>query len=53
MEVGKSMSSEETTQSGGLADIFLNPSATLSKWYVAVGAWGLVLAVLNLSLIHI
>ena len=42
------MSSEETTQSGGLADIFLNPSATLSKWYVAVGAWGLVLAVLNM-----
>ena len=48
MEVGKSMSSEETTQSGGLADIFLNPSATLSKWYVAVGAWGLVLAVRNM-----
>ena len=53
MEVGKSMSSEETAESGGLADIFINPSTTLSKWYVAIGAWGLTLAILNMmGLIH-
>ena len=48
MEVGKSMSSEENSESGGLADIFINPSVTLSKWYVGIGTWGLVLAILNM-----
>ena len=48
MEVGKSMSSEEKAESGGLAGIFINPSTTLSKWYLAIGTWGLVLAVLNM-----
>ncbi len=48
MEVGKSMSSEENTDSGGFADIFIKPSVTLSKWYVAIGAWGLILAILNM-----
>ena len=48
MEVGKSMSSEENTESGGLADIFINPSMTLSKWYIGIGIWGLVLAILNI-----
>ena len=48
MEVGKSMSSEENPESGGLADIFINPSVTLSKWYVGIGTWGLVLAILNM-----
>jgi len=43
MEVGKSMSSEEKAESGGLAGIFINPSTTLSKWYLAIGTWGLVL----------
>ena len=53
MEVGKSMSSDERTESGGLSVIFLSPSATLSKWYVAIGAWGLVLSILNMmGLIH-
>ena len=45
---GKSMSSEENEESGGLAAIFISPSATLSKWYVAIGAWGLILAILNI-----
>tara|TARA_Y100000766_G_scaffold262529_1_gene253804 strand:- start:436 stop:1020 length:585 start_codon:yes stop_codon:yes gene_type:complete len=48
MEVGKSMSSEENTESGGLAEIFINPSMTLSKWYIGIGIWGLVLAILNI-----
>ena len=48
MEVGKSMSSEENSASGGLADIFINPSVTLSKWYIGIGTWGLVLAILNM-----
>ena len=53
MGVGKSMSSEEKAASGGLADIFIKPSVTLSKWYIAVGAWGLTLAILNsLGYIH-
>ena len=53
MGVGKSMSSEEKAESGGLADIFIKPSVTLSKWYIAIGAWGLTLAILNsLGYIH-
>tara|TARA_B100000925_G_scaffold69743_1_gene48248 strand:- start:2266 stop:2850 length:585 start_codon:yes stop_codon:yes gene_type:complete len=53
MGVGKSMSSEENAASGGLADIFIKPSVTLSKWYIAIGAWGLTLAILNsLGYIH-
>ena len=48
MGVGKSMSSEEKAESGGLADIFIRPSVTLSKWYIAIGAWGLTLAILNM-----
>ena len=48
MGVGKSMSSEEKAASGGLADIFIRPSVTLSKWYIAIGAWGLTLAILNI-----
>lgn len=48
MGVGKSMSSEEKVASGGLADIFIRPSVTLSKWYIAIGAWGLTLAILNM-----
>jgi hypothetical protein len=53
MGVGKSMSSEEKAASGGLADIFIKPSVTLSKWYIAIGAWGLTLAILNsLGYIH-
>lgn len=43
------MSSEENTESGGLADIFINPSMTLSKWYIGIGIWGLVLAILNIT----
>jgi hypothetical protein len=47
------MSSEEKAASGGLADIFIKPSVTLSKWYIAIGAWGLTLAILNsLGYIH-
>ena len=53
MGVGKSMSSEENAESGGLADIFIKPSVTLSKWYAAIGVWGLTLAILNsLGYIH-
>jgi hypothetical protein len=53
MGVGKSMSSEEKAASGGLADIFIKPSVILSKWYIAIGAWGLTLAILNaLGYIH-
>ena len=53
MGVGKSMSSEENAESGGLADIFIKPSITLSKWYIAIGVWGLTLAILNsLGYIH-
>ena len=53
MGVGKSMSSEENAASGGLADIFIKPSVTLSKWYIAIGVWGLTLAILNsLGYIH-
>ena len=48
MGVGKSMSSEEKVASGGLADIFIRPSVTLSKWYIAIGVWGLTLAILNM-----
>ena len=48
MEVGKSMSSEENAESGGMAEIFIKPSVTLSKWYIAIGTWGLVLAILNM-----
>ena len=48
MGVGKSMSSEEKAESSGLADIFIRPSVTLSKWYIAIGAWGLTLAILNM-----
>ena len=48
MGVGKSMSSEEKAESGGLAEIFIRPSVTLSKWYIAIGAWGLTLAILNM-----
>ena len=42
------MSSEENAESGGMADIFIKPSVTLSKWYIALGTWGLVLAILNM-----
>ncbi len=49
MGVGKSMSSEEDTDSGGFADIFIKPSITLSKWYITIGLWGLVLAFLNMT----
>tara|TARA_B100000614_G_scaffold83433_1_gene74951 strand:+ start:2722 stop:3306 length:585 start_codon:yes stop_codon:yes gene_type:complete len=49
MEVGRSMSSEDEATSGGLAEIFLKPSATLSKWYIAIGTWGFVLAILNMA----
>ena len=45
---GEFMSSEDKTESEGFLDRISNPSMGLSKWYIAIGAWGLVLAVLNL-----
>jgi hypothetical protein len=45
---GEFMSSEDKTESEGFFDLISNPSMGLSKWYIAIGAWGLVLAVLNL-----
>jgi len=42
------MSSEENTDERGFLDLISNPSIGLSKWYIAIGAWGLVLAVLNI-----
>ncbi|MGB1955428.1 MAG: hypothetical protein ACPHUK_07495 [Candidatus Poseidoniaceae archaeon] len=42
------MSSEEKTEAKGFFDLISNPSVGLSKWYIAIGAWGLVLAVLNI-----
>jgi hypothetical protein len=45
---GGFMSSEEKTESEGFFDLISNPSMSLSKWYIAIGAWGLVLAVLNI-----
>lgn len=50
---GGFMSSEENTDERGFLDLISNPSMGLSKWYIAIGTWGLVLAVLNsLGLIH-
>lgn len=45
---GGFMSSEENTDERGFLDLISNPSIGLSKWYIAIGAWGLVLAVLNI-----
>jgi hypothetical protein len=45
---GEIMSSEDKTESKGFLDLISNPSMGLSKWYIAIGAWGLVLAVLNM-----
>jgi hypothetical protein len=45
---GGFMSSEENTEEKGFLELISNPSMGLSKWYIAIGAWGLVLAVLNL-----
>ena len=45
---GEFMSSEENTDERGFLDLISNPSIGLSKWYIAIGAWGLVLAVLNI-----
>jgi len=45
---GGFMSSEEKTEAKGFFDLISNPSVGLSKWYIAIGAWGLVLAVLNI-----
>ena len=45
---GEIMSSEEKTESKGFLDLISNPSMGLSKWYIAIGAWGLALAVLNM-----
>ncbi|MDA8623520.1 hypothetical protein N9L38_04535 [Candidatus Poseidoniales archaeon] len=44
---GGFMSSEENTEEKGFLDLISNPSMGLSKWYIAIGAWGLVLALLN------
>ena len=45
---GGFMSSEENTDERGFLDLISNPSIGLSQWYIAIGAWGLVLAVLNI-----
>jgi|TARA_B100001094_G_scaffold165025_1_gene159771 hypothetical protein len=50
---GGFMSSEENTEERGFLELISNPSIGLSKWYIAIGTWGLVLAVLNsLGQIH-
>ena len=45
---GGFMSSEEKTEEKGFLELISNPSMGLSKWYIAIGAWGLVLSLLNL-----
>ena len=46
---GGFMSSEVETEEKGFLDLISNPSMGLSKWYIAIGAWGLALAVLNMT----
>lgn len=40
--------SEAVTEGRGLAQMVLEPSATPARWFVGLGAWGLLLAVLNI-----
>ena len=40
--------SEAVTDDRGLLQMVLEPSATSARWFVGLGAWGLLLAVLNI-----
>ena len=42
------MSKDENDGSNSLMAAILNPSRGVSMWFIAIGAWGLLLAILNI-----
>jgi hypothetical protein len=42
------MSKDENDGSNSLMTAILNPSRGVSMWFIAIGTWGLLLAILNI-----